>query len=248
MFKLFKTTLLCALALCAAGSTQAQVPVPSGTDPDHRNVTALPGDGIAINSVGDIDGNGAIQLNIPVAYIPTPGNVLVGAFFGGTGSKDTTLNNKTVCAGTTIPGTNDVYVSLTQLGNEIGAMDINAQVQLLPEKSNSPAISVGVADIFAHELNSRSFYAVGTKTFQVDSKTIYGTLGVGTDRFKTGLFGGASMPISDYFNGAIEWDGFQLNTAVAYRPGGRYGRLTGIAGYNGREGFILGASTIISLK
>ncbi|MGQ9581748.1 MAG: hypothetical protein ACUVT8_12520, partial [Armatimonadota bacterium] len=46
----------------------------------------------------------------------------------------------------------------------------------------------------------------------------------------------------------LEYDGFQINEGLVWRPDGRFGSLTFTAGYNNRCGIVLGTSISFSLS
>lgn len=236
-----------ALLLCAAvASAQTSL-----DDPNRQfsNISPLPGGGIAINSEGKPDGLGAVQINIPVAYTPTPGCFTAGVYFGKAVKEDNELSNPTGNIGVGLGGGARIYVSAMVYTGHIkkGGVALNGQWMLSSETESRPSISIGVQDAFkSAEQKGYSVYAVATKGFVVGQKNIYATVGAGGGRFKHNLFGGLSYPVTDAVNIAAEWDGFQVNSALAWRPSGRDGRMTLLGGYNGRIGVLVGVGGVFA--
>ena len=236
-----------ALALCAA-VVSAQ---PSLDDPNRQfsNISPLPGGGIAINSEGEPDGLGAVQINIPVAYIPSPGYFAAGAYFGKAARKDGELSNPTGVIGVGLSGTTRIYVSAMIYTGRVntGGVALNGQVMVSSETESHPSVSIGVQDAFkSARQKGYSVYAVATKGFAVGEKNVYASVGAGGGRFKNNLFGGLSYPVTDAVNIAAEWDGFQLNGGAAWRPAGREGRMTVLGAYNGQLGLLVGVGGVFS--
>ena len=236
-----------ALALCAAVAS-AQ---PKLDDPNRQfsNISPLPGGGIAINSEGQPDGLGAVQINIPVAYIPSPGYFTGGAYVGKVEREDGELSNPTGVIGVGLGGTTRIYVSAMVYTGRVntGGVALNGQVMVSSETESRPSVSIGVQDAFkSAQQKGYSVYAVATKGLAVRGKNVYASVGAGGGRFKHNVFGGLSYPVTDAVNIAAEWDGFQLNSAVAWRPAGREGRMTLLGGYNGQIGVLVGVGGVFA--
>ena len=129
---------------------------------------------------------------------------------------------------------------MTHIWSEAKA--ISGQINVFTETTSRPSVSLGVQDILEKEPDNRSPYGVVTKQFSLCSQTLYGTLGYGTGRFINMPFGGVSMPLGRSFNAAMEWDGYQFNVGAGFRPGGRRGWLTFLGAYDGKTGFLVGAT------
>lgn len=237
-----------AVSLAVATSAVARV-APNGIaghvpNYQYTNISPLPGGGIAVNSHGDLDGNGAMQVNIPVAYTPGWGYASLNEFQGEhpvKGGKDFDNGSSVFALG--FFSSRRVFMSAMQVSSVWSeARAVSGQVMLTDETATAPAISVGMQDILQKEVNGRSAYAVLTKSYPVGGQKLYGTLGYGGGRFLNKPFAGVSMPLGGSLNVLTEWDGFQLNNGVGWRPGGKDGKMTVYAGYNGHTGVLLGGS------
>ena len=237
--------LVCLACCIAPAAVSAKTP-----NTQYGNISPLPGGGVAVNADGERDGLGAFQLNIPVAYTPRWGYWSLSAFNGGhfgPGPGETDNGSGILAAG--FGSSRPVYVSAMQVSRVWDeSKAYSAQISLTPEKLGAPAISVGMQDIQEKEEDGTSAYVVATKSFQRHGMRIYGTLGYGTGRFINQPFGGISVPVSESLNVAVEWDSYQINTGLGWRPGGQNGWLTLVAGYNGQAGFLFGASTAFDLS
>jgi hypothetical protein len=126
---------------------------------------------------------------------------------------------------------------------------VSAQLQVVEESERSPAIAIGAQDILDKESKDFSavattgvgYYGVATKQFTLSGKNVHATLGYGSGRFLSTVFGGISVPLSDQFSFAAEYDGFQFNTGVGWRPWGRHSKFTVLGAYNGEAGGLFGA-------
>jgi len=215
----------------------------------YMNVAPLPGAGTALNSLGDPDGLGAFQVNIPVAYTPRWGYVSAGVFKGdhphtpGTG-----FGNGTGILGAAFGNYPSVYVSGLQASEILEESKcLSLQVSVLRENDTTPALAVGVQDLLEKEARMQSLYFVATKTFRAGSRPVYATAGFGGGRFLDGPIGGVSTPLTESLNAALEWDGYQINTGLGWRPGGRKGWFTLLGGYNGRTGLVFGGTAAFKL-
>ena len=198
----------------------------------------MPGGGVAISPDGIPDGQGAFQVNIPVAYTPQGGHIFAGAYFGGVVEDDDLFKNKTGTLGTSVGGFPRVYVSGMVMSRSSAV--VNAQVLAVREKPNVPCVAGGVQGFFRGDDSPRWGYVVVTKSFLWEDRNIFATVGARGNTGDWNPIGGLSIPISDSFNLAGEYDGYQLNGAVAWRPGGRCGKVTLLGGYNGHAGWLMG--------
>ena len=236
------------LVLCAAPNTG--VCTKAEVWPQFGNIAPLPGAGMAVDADGNSDGLGALQINVPVAYNPRWGYLLFSAYAGNyTNVHNEDFGNGSGVFGMTFGARPRLYISAMQVSREIGeAKVLSCQVMLTEETPDRPAIAVGVQDILKKEPNGRSPYAVLTKSLTLSDTQLYATLGYGGGRFLESVFGGLSVPLGGHFNLAAEWDGFQFNTGLAWRPRGRDGKITFLGGYNGKAGWLLGLGTTLDLR
>ena len=215
------------------------------------NFAPLPGAGSAVNADGEADGQGALQVNIPVAYTPGDGYVNLGAY-SGEYYKDYGAHNAN---GSGVLGFGfgnwpRFYGSAMAVSSLVAhdSKVVSGQLQFIRESARTPAVSIGVQDIqnkeegdFGDVANTGvSYYAVATKNVQLAKKNVYLTLGYGRARFMDTVFYGASMPLSDHFSLAAEHDGYQYNTGLAWRPGGRHSKVTAMVAYNQEAGLLYG--------
>lgn len=234
------------IALCL-GAARA-VTVSDNPNRQFVNISPLPGGGIAINSEGKPDGLGAVQINIPVAYTPTKGYLTAGAYFGKGTKSDTTLNNLTGNIGIGFGEKPTAYVSVMAFTKHVRSegWGFNAQVQVVQESEDRPGVVVGVQDAFkGAEQKGYSAYIAATKAFPTSQNSVYLTIGAGGGRFTHTAFAGLSYPAAESVNLIAEWDGFQFNGGVAWRPSGRDGRITLLGGYNGQVGALIGVGGVI---
>lgn len=210
----------------------------------YANIAPLPGSCVAVNASGRPDGLGAFQINIPAAYTPARGFVAVGAFVGAhiRGPVDEFGNG----SGYVAAGLSDrrrLFVSAMKVSHIAGESRVwSFQTSILEESEKSPALSLGVQDLFEKEPDGRSPYLVATRTFNIRGHSIFASLGYGGGRFLDNTFGGVSVPLGDKFNLAVEHDGYQLNAGLGWRPGGREGKVCILAAYNGKCGWLTGIS------
>ena len=238
------------LVFCAAPRTGACNSNEHVPWPQYGNIAPLPGAGIAIDADGRPDGLGALQINIPVAYNPRSAYFFFSAYSGNyTNVHNEVFGNGSGVFGVTFGSRPRIYISAMQVSRDIGeAKALSCQVMLADEAPNRPAIAVGMQDVLKKEPDGRSLYAVFTKAVAVSDTQVYATLGYGGGRFLDHVFGGLSAPLGGHFNLAAEWDGFQLNTGLAWRPRGRDGKLTVLGGYNGRAGWLVGVGMTLDLR
>ena len=228
--------------LIACGAAAAKTP-----STQFVNIAPLPGGGYAINAQGEPDGSGAVQVNIPVAYTPGANQSNLGAYGGShIGQFSRKLPNGSGMFGAGFGGFPRVYFSAMQVSSLLFADSkaLSVQLQVAEEAPRRPALAFGSQDLLNKEQEtgeSRSYYGVATKSFPLSKSSLHVTLGYGTGRFLDRPFGGVSVPIGHKLNAAIEYDGFQMNEALAWRPGGRFGSVTLLVGYNHRCGVLIGA-------
>ncbi len=233
------------IASCAITATASAGKTPST---QYVNVAPLPGGGIALNSRGEPDGYGAIQANIPIAH--TPGANYCGfAVFRGNHISEFSgaLSNGTGLFGAGFGTFPRVYFSAMQVSSLVfrESKALSFQVQILEEGGSRPAFAFGAQDLLDKEESTgaaKAFYAVATKSYPVADKLLHVTIGYGSGRFLNRPFGGVSMPLDEHVNALVEYDGFQMNEAIAWRPCGRFGTLTILVGYNNRSGPLVGVS------
>ncbi len=213
------------------------------------NVAPLPGGGVALDSDGKPDGMGALQINVPVAYTPGKEYFSLG-FYGGNHIDEysSDLSNGNGVLGLGFGRWPRLYISAMQVSSLLfrDSKAMSTQLQVAPETPKSPAIAFGIQDVLNKESDTDEgigFYGVMTKSMPVARRDLFVTLGYGTGRFMNRPFGGVSIPLAGKFNFAVEYDGFQVNEAMAWRPGGRYGSVTVLAAYNNKCGWLIGANT-----
>ena len=220
----------------------------------YANVAPLPGAGTALNAQGKPDGLGSVQVNIPIAYTPGYDYVNVSAYTGGyfLGSameenRDSPLPNGTAVVGVGFGGRPRLYVSLMAVSSLVftESKALNAQLQLVEEGPHTPALAIGTQDLLNKEwrdVNARAYYGVATKSVPLKGRNLYLSAGYGSGRFLDRPFVGASLPLSSQFNFSTEYDGFQFNQGIDWRPGGRFGSLTFLGAYDSRTGWLVGAN------
>lgn len=206
------------------------------------NITPMPGGGVAINPQGDMDGLGAFQINIPIAYTPKSRYIDTSFFVGGVPSTDDTLNNYTGIAGGSMGGFPRLWLSAMAVSKD--DVTANAQLLLVKEQKYVPSVSVGVEDIFQSEDCGFIGHVILTKNIPAGEQNFYYSIGYRQDDF----IGGISAPLGKSFNLAVEWDGFQFNSALIWRPKGQNGHLTLLGGYEGQAGPIFGLSYMFRVR
>lgn len=214
----------------------------------------LPGSGLALDSEGKADGQGAMQINIPVAYTPGKDFISISAYAGqfvGQSKSRPEWNNGTGTLAFGFGNWPRVYGSAMAVSSLIwnDSKVLSGQMQVVKETERIPAIAIGAQDMLNKEQNDFgatnntgvSYYAVATKSFQIGDRKVYGTLGYGAARFLDRPFAGLSAPISNLVSFATEYDGYQVNAAIGWRPWGRYSPATLLAGWNSQSGALAGA-------
>lgn len=231
-----------ALVVSLCGSAAARDP-----SPQYTTISPLPGGGVAINADGRPDGLGDFHINIPTAYTPGTGFANLSAYWGAySTATEQPFGNGTALLGAAFGDRPRIYISAMQVSREPDeAKAVNAQVRIAPEKPTMPGIALGVQDILRKEDQGRSTYAVATKSLLVGKHTVFATVGFGGGRFLKRPFGGISVPLGEHFNFATEWDGFQINNGLGWRPAGRHGAVTFLGAFNGRSGWLAGAALAV---
>jgi len=216
-----------------------------------RNVSPLPGGGgIAVTPDGEIDGSGACQINIPIAYTPKCGYVCAGGYVGGDGSTNRDFDHFTGFLGGSVSNSPRLYLSVLEPTTQLDKIRFAAcgQLLLLSETSKQPAIAIGVQDAF-HTIDCEaSPYITATKRISISDHKVYLTLGYGGRKFDNSAFYGISVPLSPNFNIAGGSDGGQWNGALIWRPGGVKGMISFLGGYNGTAGWLGGVGITIHIK
>jgi hypothetical protein len=195
--------------------------------PEFRYTSGLPGGGFGVTPDGVPGFEGAMQLNVPVAYTPHRGAVLGYS----SASFDSSFHIDT--GGPEINGTGIIGIGLGKSGHGLFLVEMptgdeyepmqNAQQQILPEMRSQPAVAVGMQDIFENRDSAigsphggDSPYVVATRQVGPEDQPIFLTLGYGKGRFDHRFFGGVSWRALDRLTVMAEHDGFNPNAAVAY--------------------------------
>lgn len=247
-----KSLIAVGAVLLAVSATQVFAVLPPAVQ--YLNIAPLPGAGMALNSEGVPDGQGAMQINIPVAYTPGKNYIDIASFAGQFEGDTTGRGRKFWQSGSGFVGMGfgvkpRVYLSAMAASSIIfkDSKSMNIQLQVLEETPEHPALAFGAQD-FAQKEKERSsvadvrvgYYAVATKSYTWKQRPLYLTAGYGTARFQNSPIGGLSYSINDSYSSALEYDGYQVNGAVAWRPNGRFSRMTVTAAFNGRCGVLIG--------
>lgn len=222
--------------LCAAAAAWAQSTLHGEFRefPEFRYSSGLPGGGWGVTSDGVPGFDGAVQLNVPVAYTPHRGLMVgfsSGSYdsspkleFGGPGSNGTAW----LALGLGRPG-RGVYLcempTANNFDNSFGEPVQNVQHQLLAETDRQPAVAIGLQDIFGNRSryigaptglhDTESPYLVATKRFGDAEHPVYVTLGWGWGRFNSTAIGGVSWRVARRLTAMAEYDGFNPNAGVA---------------------------------
>ena len=204
------------------------------------NLSPMPGGGFAVDSCGYLDGLGAIQTNIPVAYTPRAEYIVASGAAGGTVEDKSSFKNGTGVLGASIGGWPRLWVSGMFVSQ--GTATANAHLSVFNEKGSTPGVAVGIQGLSKENGCRRWGYLVATKGFGLCNRRVYTTLGIRGNNVNVRGIGGFSVPLSESFNFDTEWDGYQFNNMIAFRPGGRYGIFTAFGGYNGQTGWQAGGS------
>ncbi|MCE5324010.1 hypothetical protein LLG46_11940 [bacterium] len=201
----------------------------------------LPGDGFAVDSEGKLDGFGALQINIPIAYTPLTGYVVASGSAGGVTEDKSNFKNGTAVVGGSVGGWPRLWMSAMVIKNDNAVA--NGQLSVFSETLSRPAVAVGLQGLFRNSEVKKWGYITATKGFALrNNKNIYATVGIRGERKNARGIGGLSYPLSQSFNFATEWDGYQFNNGIAWRPGGQRGNVTLFGTYNSQTGLQAGAS------
>jgi len=194
---------------------------------EFRYTSGLPGGGWGVTPDGVPGFEGAMQLNVPVAYTPHRGAIIgySSASFDSSFEIDT--------EGPRINGTGVIAVGVGKSGHGLYLAEMptsdrwepaqNAQQQLMPEGRSQPAVAVGYQDIFENRDEIRgkphesgSPYVVATRQFGPEEQPLFLTLGYGKGRFDNSFFGGVAWRAHEKVTLMAEYDGFNPNAAVAF--------------------------------
>lgn len=218
----------------------------------YVNIAPLPGGGLALNNEGKVDGEGAIQVNIPIAYTPGDDFIGISAYAGEylKSVSDENWNNGSGFYEMGFCGRPRIYFSAMAVSSHLidDSKVLSAQLQLFEEKKKTPALAIGAQDLLDKETDEYgddyatgvAWYGVATKGFSAGNRKVYATLGWGKARFLNHFFYGLSMPLNDNFSFSAENDGYQYNTALSWRPNGRFSNTTVLVGYNQEAGPLVG--------
>lgn len=195
---------------------------------DLRYSIGLPGNGFGVTNDGTTGFGGALHLGIPCAYTPAAGNYsgsysvssrdhalrfgFRGEDINGTGHLGIGIGN---------PGSG-LYISHTFVEERLSVNCWNVQYQVLSENAHCPAVAIGILDVFNERIGrgraphgGRSLYAVASKEIVPGHKPLFGSAGIGTDRFHGG-FAGLSWYPWEKLNLGMEYDGFLIQPHLAY--------------------------------
>ncbi|MGD9497532.1 MAG: YjbH domain-containing protein [Armatimonadota bacterium] len=203
--------------------------------PEFRYTSALPGGGWGVTPDGRPGFDGAMQLNVPVAYTPHTG-VIVGY---SAGSFDSTPRLE--AGGSRSNGTGWIALGLghsghglylaemptaNNFGESFGEPAQNVQQQVMPEGAHQPAVAVGMQDIFENRSrylgapidlhNTDSPYIVLTRQFRAADRPLYLTLGWGWGRFNSTAIGGLCWRAAEQLTVMAEYDGFNPNIGAGF--------------------------------
>ena len=198
--------------------------------PVYRYTSGLPGGGWGVTPEGVPGFEGAIQMNVPVAYTPYTGAIIGYSW----ASLDSNIRFKT--HGHMVTGQAWIALGLGAPGRGLFICEMptaikwepmqNIQQQFMAEGPRQPAIAFGIQDIFEnrdrylnapdHVHDTRSPYVVATKRFGQEANPFHVTLGWGSGRFNNSFFGGVSWRMHEHFTLMAEYDGFNPNAGVAF--------------------------------
>lgn len=202
--------------------------------PEFRYTSGLSGGGWGVTQDGVPGFEGAMQLNIPVAYTPHQGFVV--GYSSGSYTSTPRLDLGDLLGGDTGPNVNGTgYIGLgfgrpgyglyvVEMPTSIDWEPVqNIQQQVMPETARRPAVAFGVQDILKHRdgfdrepHGARSPYVVATKLVGGDDDPVYLSLGYGKGRFHNSFFGGASWRAAEKLTVFAEHDGWVNNVGFGY--------------------------------
>lgn len=198
--------------------------------PVYRYTSGLPGGGWGVTPEGIPGFDGAIQMNVPVAYTPHRGAIIGYSW----ASLDSNIRFRT--HGDMVTGQGWIALGIGESGRGLFVCEMptavtwepiqNLQQQFMAEGAHQPAVAFGIVDIFENRdryLNApdrlhdtRSPYVVATKQFGDENAPVHVSLGWGTGRFNDSFFGGVSWRMHEEFTVMAEYDGFNPNAGVAF--------------------------------
>lgn len=225
------------------------LPVSGEVSNQYVNISPLPAGGVALDEMGKPDPRGAVHTNIPAAYTPGSGYFSVAAYQGDYSTKLSPYYSDPFGNGTGILSAgffnkSRTYFSVMYLSRALDKA-LNLQCQLRDEDEKSPALAIGIQDIFRTERANRSPYLVATKRFDIKDVPCYGTLGFGWGRFDEKPFAGVSASFNRYVSGMLEFDGFGTNAGLAIRPLPATG-ISLVVARNDLSSWLLGASLTVN--
>ncbi len=193
---------------------------------EFRYTSGLPGGGWGVTPDGVPGFDGAMQLNVPVAYTPHRGAVI------GYSSASFDSSIRLESQGPNSNGTGYIGFGMGKSGHGLFLCEMptsnrwepaqNAQQQVMPQGANQPAVAVGLQDIFGNRDETRgqphkseSPYVVATQRVGCEEHPVFLTLGYGGGRFNDSFFGGVSWRALDRLTVMAEHDGFNANAALA---------------------------------
>ncbi|MGI5818569.1 MAG: hypothetical protein ACOX9R_10795 [Armatimonadota bacterium] len=202
--------------------------------PEFRYTSGLPGGGWGVTPDGIPGFDGAMQLNVPVAYTPHQG--LVVGYSSASYDSSFKLDLQNLIgegSGPNVNGTGYIGIGLGKPGYGLFLVEMptsvdwepvqNAQQQIMPEGRRRPAVAVGYQDLFRHRdgfdrepHGAGTPYIVATKMCGGNEQPVYVSLGYGKGRFHNSFFGGASWRAMNRLTVLAEYDGWVPNVAVAY--------------------------------
>ncbi len=196
---------------------------------EFRYAAALPGGGFGVTPDCRAGFDGAMQINIPVAYTPGPGNVAVGYWAGSVEPWHVRFDtegpdvNGTALIGAGVARGLWVSYMATAKGHEACW---NVQWQICQDRWERPAIAVGVVDLSnrrdahigprGYWGGARSVYVVATGRRGTEENFVYITLGWGNGRFNSRPFGGITWPRWRHFSAFAEYDGWDFNVGMGF--------------------------------
>lgn len=234
-----------AFALAAGASLGSAQPGPVAGHrqyPQFRNASGLPGSLHGITSEGEVRFGGAMAISTPLGYGFAKGQNVVGfCILSDCATFQLSGNFKEGLLGANVTGYLLSGVALPAGRLTVGGMLLSAQGDTVlnvawqaPLPSKRLGISIGAQDLTSSGGSagqnratdgdiSRSLYVVATYAL---AEGAYVSLGKGERRLK-GVFGSASMALSQRMAAAVEYDAFGWNALVAYDLGTVGGILPG---------------------
>ncbi|MFQ6131191.1 MAG: hypothetical protein ACE5R4_04080 [Armatimonadota bacterium] len=214
--------------------------------PSFRFGSGLPGGGWGVLSDSTVGFEGALLLNVPVAYTPSRYSGVMGLHVG-----QLTDDFAFEIQGPEVNSTGVIGLGLGTPGRGLftaaeatsvnGEWIFNFQHELMCETRRRPSLAIGVQDwdnlrpasALAIKRNAgRSFYVTSTKQFGSARHPLYLTAGLGNRRFK-GAFGGLTYRAADRVSAFGEYDGIGFNAGLGLSvlgdPGERKHNLTFLA-------------------